>query len=159
MFQPREAERDHLYTRVVWLTIACCALMLLAMIAWGQGSTYAALQLDHQQTNAKVIEVEPTLSDQAKIIHYQYTDRSGQAYTNTFFNDGYGGQVYEVGQELAVSYSGWFPQKHGLSQKVPGYRADFIMLVGGIVLTLLCLAISFRTLTRLQTMKQERAFY
>jgi hypothetical protein len=33
MYYPREAEKDHLFNRVILLTVACCVVLILAGMA------------------------------------------------------------------------------------------------------------------------------
>lgn len=44
MYYPREAEKDHLYTRIILLTVACCVLLFLASLAKHSGIIYGAIQ-------------------------------------------------------------------------------------------------------------------
>lgn len=46
MFYPREAKKDHLYNRIVLLTVACLILLFLASLAKHSGSIYGANSLE-----------------------------------------------------------------------------------------------------------------
>jgi len=52
MYYPREAAKDHLYNRIVMLTVACCVVLLLAAMAHKSGMLYGALSFNGWKTAA-----------------------------------------------------------------------------------------------------------
>ncbi|MFJ2366960.1 hypothetical protein ACIPIN_25255 [Pseudomonas sp. NPDC087697] len=161
MFYPREAERDHLYNRVILLTIACCVFLLLAAMARHEGSIYVAVQLSVAETTGTVTQLENIpMNKDGKVIHYRYTDRSGLAHEDEYIDQRYQKNVqYEVGGSISLLYSSWFPWKNCIATELHTYRPGFYIMAGGILLSLLFLAISAKTIGRIFVMKQEERFY
>lgn len=161
MFYPREAEKDHLYNRVILLTIACCVLLSLAAMARHQGSIYGAIQLSAVEVTGTVTQLEDIpRSSSAKIIHYQYIDHDRQVHEDKYWDERYGeNSQYQVGEGISLLYSGWFPQISSITTELHTYRPGFFIMTGGVLLALLFLGISFRTMSRIFAMKQEDRFY
>ncbi len=53
MFYPREAEKDHLYNRIVLLTVACCVLLFLPSLAKDSGSIYGTTRWSAVEVKAR----------------------------------------------------------------------------------------------------------
>ncbi|MEE1926464.1 DUF3592 domain-containing protein [Pseudomonas sp. 148P] len=161
MYYPREAEKDHLYNRVILLTFACCVLLGLAAMARQQGAIYAASQWSAVEVTGTVTQVESIpRNDMVKIIHYRYVDDDGQIHEDQCWDKRYAEHApYDVGQDISLVYSRWLPRVSSISFVLRTYRPGFYIMVSGILLTLLFLGISFKTLGRISTLKQEDRFY
>jgi hypothetical protein len=57
MYYPREAEKDHLFNRVILLTVACCVVLILAGMARHEGIAYAAIRLSPVETTGTVTQL------------------------------------------------------------------------------------------------------
>ncbi|MCP1444791.1 hypothetical protein J3D54_003923 [Pseudomonas sp. GGS8] len=161
MFYPREAEKDHLYNRIILLTIACCVLLSLAAMARHQGSIYATIQFSAVEVTGTVTQLENIpRTNMAKIIHYQYVDYDRQVHDGEYWDERYAERPqYEVGQDISLLYSRWFPRVSSITTELHTYRPGFFIMTGGVLLALLFLGISFRTISRISAMKQEDRFY
>lgn len=161
MYYPREAEKDHLYNRVILLTVACCVLLALAAMARQQGAVYAAIQWSAVEVTGTVTQLEDIpRNDMVKIIHYRYFDNDGQVHDDECWDKRYREHApYEVGQDISLVYSRWFPRVSSITTELHTYRPGFYIMTGGVLLTLLFLGISFKTLGRIFTLKQEDRFY
>ncbi|WKV85718.1 hypothetical protein LJJ44_07115 [Pseudomonas sp. B24_DOA] len=113
MYYPREAAKDHLYNRIVMLTVACCVVLLLAGMARHQGILYALLNFNGAQTNGTVTQLEEILMNKnGKIIHYRYADEQGQLHEGDFVDERYAEHTqYEVNGPIALLVSPWMPEK------------------------------------------------
>ncbi|WP_339526483.1 DUF3592 domain-containing protein [Pseudomonas sp. EL_65y_Pfl2_R96] len=161
MFYPREAEKDHLYNRVILLSIACCVLLSLAAMARHQGSIYAIIQLSAAEVTGTVTQLEDIpRNSMVKIIRYQYVDHDRQVHEGEYQDQRYDEHSqYEVGQDISLLYSRWFPRVSSITTELHTYRPGFFIMTGGVLLALLFLGISFRTISRIFAMKQEDRFY
>lgn len=161
MYYPREAEKDHLYNRVILLTIACCVLLGLAAMARQQGAVYAAIHWSAVEVTGTVTQVEATpRNNDLKLIHYRYVDGNGQTHEDQCWDKRYDEHApYDVGQDISLLYSRWLPQVSSITTVLRTYRPDFYIMASGVLLTLLLLGISFKTLGRIFTLKQEDRFY
>jgi len=161
MFYPREAERDHLYNRAILLTIACCVLLLLAAMAQQEGSIYAAIQLSSLEAKGTVTQLEDIpMNKDGKVIHYKFIDHDGHVQGGEYSDERYGQKIqYDVNGEISLLYSRWFPQISSITTELHTYRPSFYIMTGGILLTLLFLGVSIRTIGRIFAMKQEDCFY
>jgi hypothetical protein len=159
MFNPREAELDHLYNRVVLLTIACCVLLALAAMARREGFTYAALQWNGVQVTGTVTLLEEIPRNQlAKIVHYRYLDQDNRPHEEQYLDSGCGErQDCGVDQDVTLIYSRWFREFSAIAANVHTYRPGFYIMSGGVLLSLLFFGISFLTLGRISAMKQDQA--
>jgi hypothetical protein len=98
MFYPREAEKDHLYNRIVLLTVACCVLLLLASLAKHSGTIYGAVQWGAVEVKGTVTQLESIpMNENGMIIHYRYTDSDQQVH-----EDNYADQRYNEHHQLEV---------------------------------------------------------
>lgn len=161
MFYPREAEKDHLFNRVILLTVACCVVLLLASMARGEGILYAALKLGAIETSGTVTQLDDIqMNSDGKIIHYTYTDDKGQVHEAEYVDERYAQNThYETGGPIPLLYSRWLPEKNSIASQVESNRPGFYIMTGGVLLALLFLGISFRTLGRIYAMKEEDKFY
>lgn len=161
MYYPREAEKDHLYNRVILLTFACCVLLGLVAMARQQGAVYAAIQWSAVEVTGTVTQVEAIpRNDTVKLIHYRYVDGDGRAHEDQCWDKRYDEHApYAVGQDISLVYSRWLPQVSSITTVLRSYRPGFYIMASGILLTLLFLGISFKTLGRISTLKQEDRFY
>lgn len=161
MFYPREAEKDHLYNRVALLTFATLMVLFLASMARSEGLLYAALQSGAVETTGTVTQLDniPMNSD-GKIIHYTYADDKGQVHEDEYVDERYAqNDHYEIGGPIPLLYSRWLPEKNSIASLVGSNRPGFYIMTGGVLLALLFLGISFRTLGRIYAMKEEDRFY
>ncbi len=161
MFYPREAEKDHLYNRAILLTVACCIFLMFAAMARREGSIYAAVQLSATETTGTVTQIEniPMYRDRS-LVHYQYTDHDGQTHEDEYLDEHYQQKAhYEIDGPVSLVYSNWFPQKNCIASELHSHRPGFFIMVGGLLLSLLCLVVSARTIARIFAMKQEDHFY
>jgi hypothetical protein len=161
MYYPREAEKDHLYNRIVLLTVACCVLLLLASLAKHSGSIYGAIRWSAVEVNGTVTQLESIpMNENGIILHYRYVDSDQQVQEDEYPDQRYREhRQYQVGEEIPLLYSRWFPQISSLATELNTYRASFIVMAGGVLLTLVCLGISFMTFGRIYGMKEEDRFY
>ncbi|RBH59991.1 MULTISPECIES: hypothetical protein [Pseudomonas] len=161
MFYPREAERDHLYNRVILLTIACFVLLLLAAMARQEGSIYAAIQLSALEIKGTVTQLEDIpMNKNDKVIHYQFIDHDGHVHEGEYRDERYGQKArYEVNGVISLLYSRWFLQTSSITTELHTYRPGFYIMTGGVLLALLFLGISVRTVSRIFILKQEDRFY
>ncbi|WP_348970999.1 hypothetical protein [Pseudomonas atacamensis] len=161
MYYPREAAKDHLYNRVVMLTVACCVVLLLAGMARHQGILYALLNFNGAQTNGTVTQLEEILMNKnGKIIHYRYADELGQLHEGDFVDERYAEHTqYEVNGPIALLVSPWMPEKSAIASQLQSYRAGFYIMTGGVTISLLFLLISGRTFWQIQAMKEQDRYY
>lgn len=161
MFYPREAERDHLYNRVILLTIACCVLLLLAAMARQEGSIYAAIQLGALETKGTVTQLEDIpMNKNGKVIHYQFIDHDGHVHEDEYIDERYGQKIrYDVNGDISLLYSRWLPQINSITTELHTYRPGFYIMTGGVLLALLFLAMSIRTISHIFALKQEDRLY
>lgn len=161
MYYPREAAKDHLYNRVVMLTVACCVVLLFAGMARHQGILYALLNFNGAQTNGTVTQLEEILMNKnGKIIHYRYADELGQLHEGDFVDERYAEHTqYEVNGPIALLVSPWMPEKSAIASQLQSYRAGFYIMTGGVTLALLFLLISGRTFWQIQAMKEQDRYY
>ncbi len=161
MYYPREAEKDHLYNRVILLTFACCVLLGLAAMARQQGAVYAAIHWSAVEVTGTVTQVEAIpRNDTVKLIHYRYVDGDGRAHEDQCWDKRYDEHApYAVGQDISLVYSRWLPQVSSITTVLRSYRPGFYIMASGILLTLLFLGISFKTLGRISTLKREDQYY
>jgi hypothetical protein len=159
MFNTREAERDHLYNRVVLLTIACCVLLGLAAMAKREGLTYAAPQWNGAPVTGTVTLLEDIPRNRvAKIVHYRYVDQDNRPHEGQYLDSGCGErQDCDADQDVTLIYSRWFPEFSAIASDVHTYRPGFYIMSGGILLSLLFFGISFSTLGRISAMKRDQA--
>jgi hypothetical protein len=161
MSYPREAEKDHLYNRVILLTVACCVLLLLAAMARHEGLAFAAIKLGEVEITGTVTYVgDIPRNSAAKIVHYDYVDQDGQLHEDRYRTGGYDQSIsFETGQNIPLVYSAWFPGISSPATQLGTLRPGFIIMSGGVLLTLLLLGISYRTMGRISAMKREDRFY
>ncbi|WP_053147771.1 DUF3592 domain-containing protein [Pseudomonas sp. P97.38] len=161
MFYPREAEKDHLYNRIVLLTIACILLLFLASLAKHSGTIYGAIRWTPVEVKGTVTQLEGIpMNPNGVIIHYRYVDGDQQVHEDEYFDQRYNEHhQYTVGGDVPLLYSRWFPQVSSIASELHTNRASFIVMAGGVLLTLLFLWISFRTFGRIYGLKQEDRFY
>lgn len=161
MFYPREAEKDHLYNRVALLTFATLIVLFLASMARSEGILYAALQLGAVETTGTVTQLDDIrMNRDGKVIHYTYTDDEGLVHEDEYVDERYAqNDPYETGGPIALLYSRWLPEKNSIASLVASNRPGFYIMTGGVLLALLFLWISFRTLGRIYAMKEEDRFY
>ncbi|MGE8143933.1 hypothetical protein ACQKP7_01855 [Pseudomonas frederiksbergensis] len=161
MFYPREAEKDHLFNRVILLTVACCVVLLLASMARGEGILYAALKLGAVEITGTVTQMDDIrMNPNGKVIHYTYTDDEGQRHEAEYVDERYAqNDHYETGGPIPLLYSRWLPAQNSIANRVDSNRPGFYIMTGGVLLALLFLGISFRTLGRIYAMKEEDRFY
>ncbi|MBV4473970.1 hypothetical protein [Pseudomonas botevensis] len=161
MFHPREAQRDHLYNRIVMLTVACCVVLLLAGMARHQGIRYGALQFNAMQVSGTVTALEEILlNDNGKIIHYRYTDEQGLSHDDQYADERYAEHTqYEVGGSIALLVSRWLPKQNAIASELHSYRPSFYIMTGGLLLAVLFLLISGRTFWQIQAMKDQDRYY
>ncbi|WP_207283651.1 DUF3592 domain-containing protein [Pseudomonas sp. FW300-N2F2] len=161
MFYPREAEKDQLYNRIVLLTVACCVLLVLASLAKHSGSIYGAIRWSAVEVNGSVTQLESIpMNANGIIIHYRYADGDQQVHEDEYVDQRYNEHdQYEVGGDVPLLYSRWFPQISSIATELHTYRSGFFIMAGGVVLTLVFLGISFATFGRIYRMKEEDRFY
>lgn len=161
MYYPREAEKDHLFNRVILLTVACCVVLLLASMARSEGILYATLKLGAIETTGTVTQLDDIpMNRDGKVIHYTYTDDKGRAHEAEYVDERYAQNAhYETGGPIPLLYSRWLPEKNSIASLVESNRPGFYIMIGGVLLALLFLGISFRTLGRIYAMKEEDRFY
>jgi hypothetical protein len=95
-----------------------------------------------------------------KVIHYRYTDLDGQVHDNQYVDERYATKTaYETGGSIPLIYSRWLPAQSSIARELNGNRPGFYIMMGGVLLTLLFLGISARTLGRIYAMKEEDRFY
>jgi len=81
MFYQREAEKDHLYNRIVLLTVACCVLLFLASMAKHSGSIYGAIRWSAVEVKGTVTQLERIpMNANGIILHYRYVDSDQQVH-------------------------------------------------------------------------------
>jgi hypothetical protein len=161
MYYPREAEKDHLFNRVILLTVACCVVLILAGMARHEGIAYAAIRLSPVETTGKVTQLDNILmNSDGKVIHYRYTDHDGQVHDDQFVDERYAQKTaYETGGSIELIYSRWLPGQNSIARELNGNRPGFYIMLGGVLLALFFLGISARTLGRIYAMKEEDRFY
>ncbi|MFM9379918.1 DUF3592 domain-containing protein [Pseudomonas sp. UV AK001] len=161
MYYPREAQRDHLYNRIVMLTVACCVVLLLAGMARQQGIRYGLLQFNAMEVSGTVTQLEEIrMNRNGKILHYRYTDDQGQSHEDQFVDERYAEHTqYEVGGPIPLLVSRWLPEKNAIAAELHSYRPGFYIMTGGLLLGVLFLLISGRTFWQIQAMKEEDRFY
>ncbi|ROM76164.1 hypothetical protein BK654_16090 [Pseudomonas brassicacearum] len=161
MFYPREAEKDHLYNRIVLLTVACCVLLFLASLAKHSGSIYGAIRWSAVEVKGTVTQLESIpMNANGIILHYRYVDSDQQVHEDEYPDQRYSEHPqYQVGEEIPLLYSRWFPQISSIAAELHTYRAGFFVMVGGVLLTLVFFGISFVTFGRIYRMKEEDRFY
>jgi hypothetical protein len=161
MYYPREAEKDHLFNRVILLTVACCVVLILAGMARHEGIRYAAIQLGPVETVGTVTQLDDIrMNRDGKVIHYRYTDLDGQVHDNQYVDERYATKTaYETGGSIPLLYSRWLPAQSSIARELNGNRPGFYIMMGGGLLALLFLGISARTLGRIYAMKEEDRFY
>jgi len=161
MFYPREAEKDHLYNRIVLLTIACVLLLFLASLAHHSGSIYGAIRWSPVEVKGTVTQLEDIpMNPDGKVIYYRYVDSDQQVHEDEYADQRYNEHdQYQVGGEISLLYSRWLPQISTIATELHTNRASFIVMAGGVSLTLVFFWISFRTFGRIYGMKQEDRYY
>ncbi len=161
MYYPREAEKDHLYTRIILLTVACCVLLFLASLAKHSGIIYGAIQWSAVEVKGTVTQLESIpMNENGMIIHYRYTDGDQRVHEDEYPDQRYIEHAqYEVGGEVPLLYSRWFPEVSSIATELHTYRSGFFIMAGGVLLTLVFLWISFMTFGRIYRMKEEDRFY
>lgn len=161
IYYPREAAKDHLYNRIVMLTVACCVVLLLAGMARHQGILYALLNFNGAQTDGTVTQLEEIMMNKnGKIIHYRYADEHGQLHEGDFVDERYAEHTqYELNGPIALLVSPWMPEKSAIATQLQSYRAGFYIMTGGVILSLLFLLISGRTFWQIQAMKEQDRYY
>ena len=161
MFYPREAEKDHLYNRIVLLTIACCLLLFLASLAKNSGTIYGAIQWSAVEVKGTVTQLESIpMNKNGIIIHYRYADSDQQVHEDEYPDQRYNEHdQYEVGGEIPLLYSRWFPQISSIATELHTHRFSFFVMTGEVLLTLVFFGISFMTFGRIYGMRQEDRFY
>lgn len=159
MFNPREAELDHLYNRVVLLTIACCVLLAFAAMARNEGFTYAALQWNGDQVTGTVTQLEEIPRNRlAKIVHYRYVDQDNRPHEGQYLDTGCGERENcGVDEDVTLIHSRWFPDYSAVAANVHSFRPGFYIMSGGVLISLLFFGISFWTLGRISAMKRDDA--
>lgn len=161
MFYPREAEKDNLYNRIVLLTVACLILLFLASLAKHSGIIYGAIQWSAVEVKGTVTQLESIpMNENGMIIRYRYLDSDQQVHEDEYPDQRYNEHdQYEVGGDVPLLYSRWFPQISSIATELHTYRSGFFVMTGGVLLTLVFLWISFRTFGRIYRMKEEDRFY
>lgn len=161
MFYPREAARDHLYNRVVMLTIACIVALFIAVMAKKDGIRYAALLVDASETIGMVTLVElPPGNSQTGIVQYRYSDDSARSHEGEYFDPRYStGIQYDVGSPIQLRYCRWLPSISSTVDQLPGLVPGFYMMTGALIVALLLLGISLLTICQISRMKAEDAYY
>ncbi|MGE8186024.1 hypothetical protein [Pseudomonas sp. NPDC086278] len=161
MFYPREAEKDHLFTRVILLTFACCFVLMLAGMSRHEGLRYAAIQLSPVDITGTVTQLEEIrMNPNGKIIHYRYTDPDGKVHDDQYVDQRYAQKTaYEPGGSIALLVSGWLPAQNSIASELNGNRPGFYILLVSVALALWTLEISFKTMGRIYAMKEEDRFY
>lgn len=161
MYYPREAEKDHLYNRVILLTIACCVLLAFAFMARGSGVIYGAIHLSPTEAVGTVAQIERfEKNSRFATIHYTYTDHDGQVHENSYFDAYYDEHpAYDVGGPIDIQYSAWFPSVSSLSSALHTYRMSFYIMATALLLVLLFLGISAWTINRIASMKAADRVY
>ncbi|EJM08504.1 MULTISPECIES: DUF3592 domain-containing protein [Pseudomonas] len=161
MYYPREAAKDHLYNRIVMLTVACCVVLLLAAMAHKSGMLYGALSFNGVENRGSVTALEQIpMNANGKVIHYQYTDAQGQTHEGQHADERYVEHTqYEVDGPITLLVSPWMPDKSCIASQLQSYRTSFCIMTGGVLLALLFLLISGRTFWQIQAMKEQDRFY
>ncbi|MOA54644.1 hypothetical protein D3C78_1783020 [compost metagenome] len=100
------------------------------------------------------------MNENGIIIHYRYTDGDQQVHEDEYVDQRYNEHTqYEVGGDVPLLYSRWFPQVSSIATELHTYRASFFVMAGGVLLTLVLLGISFMTFGSIYRMKEEDRFY
>ncbi|MBT2342398.1 DUF3592 domain-containing protein [Pseudomonas sp. C3-2018] len=161
MFYPREAEKDHLYNRIVLLTVACCVLLFLASMAKDSGTIYGTIRWSAVEVQGTVTQLESMqMNEDGAVIHYRYIDSDRQVHEDAYPDQRYSvHKQYEVGGEIPLLYSRWFPQISSIATELHTFRPGFIIMAGGVLLTLVFFGVSFMTFGRIYGMKEEDRFY
>ncbi|RON66919.1 hypothetical protein BK669_02055 [Pseudomonas fluorescens] len=161
MYYPREAAKDHLYNRIVMLTVACCVVLLLAGMARNQGILYGVLNLNGVDTRGTVTQLENIpMNKNGKVIHYRYADEQGQVHEGQHADERYAEHTqYEVDGPISLLVSRWMPDKSCIASQLQSYKTGFYIMTGGVLLALLFLLISGRTFWQIQAMKEQDRFY
>lgn len=161
MFYPREAQRDHLYNRIVMLTIACIVLLGIASMARTDGIRYTALLIDPVETTAMVTSVELfPRNTQVGNIHYRYSDDGSSTREAEYFDANYNASTqYQAGAPIQIHYSRWFPSISSTAEQLPTLVPGFYIMIGALAMTLLFFGISFLTFCQISRMKAEDACY
>ncbi len=112
MFYPREAEKDHLYNRIVLLAVACCVLLFLASLAKHSGSIYGAIRWSAVEVNGTVTQLESIpMNENGIIIRYQYADGDQQVHEDEYVDQRYNEHDhYEVGGTFPCCIHVGFPK-------------------------------------------------
>lgn len=125
MFYPREAEKDHLYNRIVLLTVACCVLLFLASMAKDSGTIYGAIRWSAVEVQGTVTQLENMqMNKDGAVIHYRYIDNDQQVHEDAYADQRYSEHNhYEIGGEIPLLYSRWFPQISSIATELHTFRA------------------------------------
>ncbi|MDH1261850.1 hypothetical protein [Pseudomonas sp. GD03944] len=161
MYYAREAERDHLYTRSICSILLMIPLLVIIFLSKDHGIRYGLVTASPVPVTGVVTEVElPEGMDTQKHVFYTYTTADGDTQEGSYrYPKRLEESVFEVGQPLEITYSGWSAIQSYPSDQIENQDVNFYLLVGCFI-GLLILALTFaRGVAAIFTHKEEDRRY
>ena len=161
MYYPREAERDHLFTRATLAFFMILLSLVMVLLSKDGGIPYAAIKATPLETIGIVtkIEVDNKIYPRTVIYYSFKTNKSYQVNGEYLVNTRNDKSNYFEGQEIKIVYSDWLPRFHTIKSNLEFNSPDFYIFSVGMGIIFLCLIFIAWTVSRIMKHKEEDHYY
>jgi len=153
MFYPREARRDKLTQRLVYMIFVIFAGTVFVIMARNDGLPYGSFLIQKENSVGKVTKIIDNGGNY--ILTYNFTDQSNGHHVKTIFINANLPFVYSTGAEIDITYFPYNPDISYVSSLVPFLMTSLWIMAIGALLTLLAIVISVVTVLGLLKHRRE----
>jgi hypothetical protein len=160
MYYAREAERDFLFTRAVLLFLFTLILALILSLSVSRGARHGLIKAGPIETVGQITQLESVGPRNSSTNVYYTFSHEGQRedgmVNNSFHVEDPG---YEIGADVAVVYSRWFPSVHNIKANFHYSSPNFFILSVSASLMILCWVLILWTVHRIYQHKADDRYY
>ena len=160
MYYAREAELDFLFTRAVLLFLFTLILALMLSLSVSRGAPHGLIKAGPVETVGQITQLESVGPRNSSTNVYYTFSHEGQRedgmVNNSFHVEDPG---YEIGSDVAVVYSKWFPSVHNIKANFHYSSPNFYILSVSASLMILCWSLILWTVHRIYQHKAEDRYY
>lgn len=160
MYYAREAERDYLFTRAVLLFLFTLILSLMLSLSVSRGAPHGLIKAAPVEAVGEITQLESVGPRNASTnVYYSFSHEGqredGMVNNSSFVED----PGYEVGDEVAVVYSKWFPTVHNIKANFHSSSPNFYIMSASSGLMIVCWMLILWTVHRIYQHKAEDRYY
>ena len=165
MFQPREAKKDFLYSKMAVFVLAFAVAAFFAVWSYQQGVEYGLISLSPSKSSGRITSVDS--EHWTVTFHFKYEDEQLNTRYGRLVQRNYGSasrrmgltSKLSTGDDVSVLYLSFYPDVAQLELQLPKQALSFYILIVCFFVHIATVTLGLRTIRQINQHASEDIYY